>query len=1110
METNELNFENRRRTLANDPQYFGGYLNMARLNIYNVSNHIAADFGQSTLNEEGQIPASFLCNKGIKKLNWNHVFAKTNRFLPIIKVFDVESLPKEERQNSEKEGRDFALMCDTLKIVFGELQDFRNDYTHYYSTEKGDSRKLTVSQELADFLKINFKRAIAYTKLRMKDVLTDADYELVEGKLVVTADNVITTEGLVFLTCMFLEREHAFQFIGKIQGLKGTQYNSFIATREVLMSFCLKLPHDKFVSENPGNALTLDIINELNRCPKTLYDVITEKEKQRFRPELDEQGIDNLIANSTNDEERERILDGIDYDKYIEGLTKRVRHTNRFPYYAMRFIEEKNVFNKLWFHIDLGKFEVDKYTKQLAGEQTERVVVENAKAFGKLSSFTDPEVIEHKIDNQKRTDGFEQFAPHYNADNNKIGLSNKEDIAHLISKSKPGSKVENNLKQPLPQAFLSLHELPKIILLDYLQKGKAEELINDFIKLNDERLMDIRFIEEVKSKLPADWNEFAKRSDSKKQQAYTGAALKYLLQRKATLNEVLTGYNLNDKQIPTRILNYWLNIKEVDDKRSVSDRIKLMKRDCMARLKVMEKRKLDKSVKTPKVGEMATFLAKDIVDMIVSKEKKQKITSFYYDKMQECLALFADAEKKALFIHIVTNELKLFENGGHPFLQNIDLQQIRRTSQFYEIYLKEKAHKMIPKLNTKTNRTNLVDESWMMKQFYAKEWKEEIGKQLTVVKLPANRSYIPFTIRQWDEKENYNLNKWLEHVTVGKVKGDGKKAVNLPTNLFDETLSDLLRQQLDARAVNYNPAANYNELLKLWWKNRNDSTQSFYESEREYDIYEEKVNFIINSSDHFADYYQKALSRAYNRLKAEREAARRTNNRLPPIEHKQVERVFKNTIAETEKEIRMLQEEDCMAVLMLEQLMDNTENLKLSTIETLLNDTTRIKQNILNKILVAERKQKNYTELRKYVHDRRLPHLFEYIAADEIQLEWLQEELRAYNTAKQQVFDTVFKLEKKIVETDPLGLKALFINKEGKETAGNIQHKPYVLWLQNKGLITENDSRFITEVRNRFSHNEFPVRKIMELRITAWNETKIALQVVTEYDELIAGIIGRI
>lgn len=1130
METKELVHVNSNRTLANDPQYFGGYLNMARLNIYNISNHIANDFGQAILPEEGQITGSFLCDKGIKKLNWNHVYDKTRRFLSILKVFDTESLPKDERDNSEKEGKDFTLMSDTLKLVFSELQEFRNDYSHYYSTEKGENRKLTISSEMSEFLSINFKRAIAYTKVRMKDVLADTDYELVESKQIVTHANRITTEGLVFLTCMFLEREQAFQFIGKVQGLKGTQFNSFIATREVLMSFCIKLPHDKFVSEDQSKALTLDIINELNRCPKTLYGVITDEAKQRFRPELDAQGIDNLIANSTNEEERERILDEIDYEDYIEGLTKRVRHINRFSYFALRFIDEKCRFDKLRFHIDLGKYEVDSYTKQFDGEQINRQVVENVKAFGKLSCFTDLETIQLKIDNQHRTNGFEQFAPHYNAYNNKIGLSNKESYAILIPKSQSDSKVGYNLKQPLPQAFLSLHELPKIILLDYLQKGKAEEIINDFILLNDNRLMNMKFIEEVKLKLPTDWNEFAKRSDSKKNMAYSDAAMKYLFQRKAILNGVLSDYKLNDKQVPTRILNYWLNIKEVEDSRSVSDRIKLMKRDCMTRVKVLEKHKLDKSVKTPKVGEMATYLAKDIVDMIVSKDKKQKITSFYYDKMQECLALYADTDKKALFIHIVTNELKLLENGGHPFLQNINLQKIRKTSQFYETYLKEKGNNQVQKFNQKTNKTSLIDESWMMKMFYTKEWKEEIGKQLTVVKLPLNNTTIPFTIRQWEEKEKYNLSTWLQNVTVGKSNNDGKKAVNLPTNLFDETLCSLLRDQLDSLNLNYNPASNYNELLKLWWKTRDDDTQDFYQSEREYEIYEETVKFKIDSSAHFSGYFKKELESAYSKLKAEREILRLTNRKLPSIEYKQVERVFKNTIAETEKEIRILQEEDCMSVLMLEQLMDNIENLKLRKINTLLNETDLIKQKIsaklsfndsgevitdnpnpiITKTIFADRKKKNYTELRKYVHDRRLPELFEYVEVEEIKLDWLKEELRAYNNAKQQVFDTIFMLEKKIIETDNEGIKVLFTNKDGKVQIGNIQHKPYLQWLKNKSVIDEKQKLFMNMVRNCFSHNQFPQRITMELLIHGWEESNFALQIAEVYNRLISEIIDKI
>ncbi len=249
---------------------------MARLNIFNINNHIAAEFKQAVLGDDGLIKNSFLCDKSIKKLNWNHVFSKARRFLSILKVFDVETLPKHERENAATEGRDFATMSVTLKIVFAELHDFRNDYSHYYSTDRADHRKRIISPEMAVFLATNFQRAIAYTKVRMKDVLNDDDYLLVERMQLIEMGDQITTEGLVFLICMFLEREHAFQFIGKVQGLKGTQYKSFIATREVLMAFCVRLPHDKFVSEDSKQSLTLDMINELNRCPCVLYDVITE------------------------------------------------------------------------------------------------------------------------------------------------------------------------------------------------------------------------------------------------------------------------------------------------------------------------------------------------------------------------------------------------------------------------------------------------------------------------------------------------------------------------------------------------------------------------------------------------------------------------------------------------------------------------------------------------------------------------------------------------------------------------------------------------------------------------------------------------------------------
>ncbi len=1125
--------ENRERTLKDDPQYFGGYLNMARLNIFNISNHIAKRFGFTILPNEERISSSFLCNKALKNADWNHIHSRTKRFLPIIKVFDAESLPKTEYDFLMWEGKNFALMTDTLKSVFSEIQEFRNDYSHFYSTEKGTIRKTKISPQLASFLEVNFKRAIEYSKIRLKDVLREEDFNLVERLKVCNNGSEITTEGLVFLICMFLEREHAFQFIGKVKGLKGTQYPSFIATRETLMSFCVKLPHDKFVSEDPKQSLILDIVNELNRCPKTLYEIISEEDRKQFRPELDIKSVDNLLKNSG----KEELLDTMEFEEYMESLTKRVRHSNRFPYFALRFIEEMKLLNNMQLHIHLGKFELQKYDKQLNNEPFERAIIEDAKAFGYLKDFNDENDIKGEIVSGKDSEGFAQFSPSYFLKYNKIGIRYKRDIPHLIV-DKNNSKGAYNLKQPLAKAFLSAYELPKIILMEYLQKGRAGELIDDFIQLNDNKIMTWDFIENIKSQLP-DWKTFNKKSFGlKDKKGYQTEELKELNTRKNQLNKLLAPEGLNHNRIPERITDYWLNIGDVKKKRSFSDHIKLMKREGMERLKQLEKFKKEGKGKIPKVGEMATFLASDIVNMVINEERKNKITSFYYDKMQQCLALYADSEKKALFIQII-KELKLNEEGGHPFLKKIDLQKISKTSQLYELYLTEKVNKPIReevfkydrKKGYKVTKIILRDKSWMGEMFYTTEKSEKTGKDITIVRMPENKTEIPFTIRRWEEKQKTDLKVWFHNVTKGKDKTkDGPKAISLPTDIFDDEICTLIKIQLDKINVKYKENLKYNELLKLWWwKSREDDVQNFYHSKRLYKVYDEEINFTPDTKSTFVEYYEKALNSAFEKLSKARKKERKTHRALPDINKKEVEKVFKRAIGETEKDIRILQEEDRISILMLEMLMDNA-TLKLKNISYLLNDTTRIQQSItahlsfdengesikegtkptITKTIIADRKQKNYTVLRKFIFDRRMPELFEYYASNEVALDWVTDELRAYNTAKQYVFDNVFNLEQKLIEKDETGIKAMYTNKEGTPITGNIQYKPYVRWLENKGLINKNQKRFLTMTRNCFAHNQFPQKKTVLRIVPNLTDNNIALQIADAYKNITDEILTKL
>src|SRR5205085_5538631 len=113
---------------------------------------------------------------------------------------------------------------------------------------------------------------------------------------------------------------------------------------------------------------------------------------------------------------------------------------------------------------------------------------------------------------------FDPFAPHYNFNEfrNKIALSSSQDnIARFIT-GKGTGKIKANLRQQPVEAFLSAHELPKIILLEYLDKGKAEKLISDFMMINNSSILNIGFIENIKSKL-ADLVQFNKKSQGRKQ-----------------------------------------------------------------------------------------------------------------------------------------------------------------------------------------------------------------------------------------------------------------------------------------------------------------------------------------------------------------------------------------------------------------------------------------------------------------------------------------------------------------------------------------------------------------------------------------------------------------
>lgn len=131
------------------------------------------------MKDEENIADSFFANKTLKNINWSDLYRKGFQFLKILKFFNTESQNPYETKQLDF---DFIKIADTLHHVFTTLNHFRNDYTHYYSSENNWSRKTTVSTTVAQFLTDSFKEAIAFSKKRYAEILDEKDYNLVEQK----------------------------------------------------------------------------------------------------------------------------------------------------------------------------------------------------------------------------------------------------------------------------------------------------------------------------------------------------------------------------------------------------------------------------------------------------------------------------------------------------------------------------------------------------------------------------------------------------------------------------------------------------------------------------------------------------------------------------------------------------------------------------------------------------------------------------------------------------------------------------------------------------------------------------------------------------------------
>ncbi|WP_373763798.1 type VI-B CRISPR-associated RNA-guided ribonuclease Cas13b [Porphyromonas loveana] len=1060
------------RSIESDPQFFGLYLNLACLNIMEVDNHIRGKVGEDLITQEEKFLEEFLIGKE-KELpddQWTTVYHLSRRYLPFLHLFDSDS--GNDKKHDSLTGIKPTQAKELITTIYSTLIQLRHSFSHN-RCETDVHKYLIVSKKVSGFIKKAYAFALDRAQRRLSNVLGTEDFATAkrkEGELLKEENSIVSlsvdgsVDGLVFFICLFLDREQAYSMLSRTTGFKRTNANWARAVHETFCDLCVRHPHDKLESTDRRAALLLDMLNELNRCPKILYKMLSEKERQKFLPTLDEAGLYNLSKNSPNDNDRESLDDA---DDWAEPLTKRIRHQDRFPYLLLRFIEEMDLLPGIHFRIDLGQVELASYDKHVGTNSAfKRTVTDQAMAFGKLSDLQDVSEVEDRINRESAEEErlrFSLFSPRYAIYDNKIGYSFASDCA-AVSLNRTTGKY--TLSQPEAAGFISMRDLRKLVLMELLQSGSFSRMQEEFSKKignlfdatarEEPSLSNLfsepyhRFIRPLKIK-----NAKTRRTVEEHEATYQAK----IKERKEKLNDILTEYGLDHREVPSRLLDEWMRIKPAHNKMKLQAYVKTQNDQCRQRERALKERSDGKTRSIPLVGEMATFLSQDIIRMVISEECKKRITSVYYNELQRTLAQYAGEENRKQFAAIV-RELHLYDpKKGHPFLSAVMLKRHTYTEDFYSDYLAEKRE-------------------WIRKTFYKKEKDEKTRKLISVFYVPEHVQQLPLLIQRLIKRQN-DLPTWLNNKRAHPK--------DLPSHLFDRKLLELLAAQGIAIEAG---RTKWNDAFKEWWDhNYPRGVQSFYTAPREVEVCERIVRYQPSEGKKYKEWYESLIPKVAQERKAQ---LKKEGKPIPPNLDTDIKRTFHRAINEQEFLLRLTQEDDRLMLMAIKQMMSGQEQyreeegiLSLGDIDSLLNkevtfelavnangvaDGKATKATVPARI-IAKSKRKEKSKYIHYCYDRRVPGLMSHFPDYKAELEEVRSLLGEYNRCRIKIFDWAFALEGAIMSDPDLQLHLPDENKIPN-------HRALVeLLVDKKKCLSAEDKEFLIHIRNKAAHNEFPPYK---------------------------------
>ena len=1036
----------------NDKHFWAAFLNLARHNVYITVNHINKILEEDEINRDGYENTLENSWNEIKDINKKDRLSKLIiKHFPFLEAATYRQNPTDttkQKEEKQAEAQSLESLKKSFFVFIYKLRDLRNHYSHYKHSKSLERPKF--EEDLQNKMYNIFDVSIHFVKEDYKhntDINPKKDFKHLDrkrkGKFHYSfADNEgnITESGLLFFVSLFLEKKDAIWVQKKLEGFKCSNESYQKMTNEVFCRSRMLLPKLRLESTQTQDWILLDMLNELIRCPKSLYERLQGVNRKKFYVSFDP-------ADEDYDAEQEPFKNTL------------VRHQDRFPYFALRYFDYNEIFTNLRFQIDLGTYHFSIYKKLIGGQKEDRHLTHKLYGFERIQEFDkqnrpdewkaivkDSDTFKKKEEKEEEKPYISETTPHYHLENKKIGIAFKN---HNIWPSTQTELTNNKRKKYnlgtsiKAEAFLSVHEL--LPMMFYYLLLKTENTKND------------NKVEGKKETKKQGKHKIEAIIESKIKDIYAlyDAFANGEINSEDELKEYLKGKDIKIVHLPKQMIAILKN-EHKDMAEKAEAKQEKMKLATENRLKTLDKQlkgKIQNGKRynsAPKSGEIASWLVNDMMRFQpVQKDENgeplnnSKANSTEYQLLQRTLAFFgSEHERLAPYF----KQTKLIESSNpHPFLNDTEWEKCNNILSFYRSYLEAK----------KNFLESLKPEDWEKNQYFLM-LKEPKTNRKTLVQGWKNGFNLPrgiFTepIRKW----------FMEHWK--SIKVDDSKRVGLVAKVIPLFFSEKYK----------------------------DSVQPFYN-------YPFNIGNINKPEEKdFLDYEKrkKLWDKKQAKFKGKTDKEKREDPSYPDFKSwKKFERELR-LVRNQDIVTWML----CME-LFEEQKVDglNTGQIHLKDIVTNVDEEGN--NNILNQIkpmqLPITVYDKENSPKRKPLHtvyieetgtkllkqgnfkalvkDRRLNGLFSFVKTSSeaeskskpISKSRVEYELGAYQKARIDIIKDMLALEKTLIDND----ENLPTNKFSDMLKS---------WLKGKGETNkvrfQNDVDLLVAVRNAFSHNQYPM-----------------------------------